>query len=160
GLPDRRGREAAPRRSRGGSGRARGARMSGATERAAGSAPFDLAELLAATGGDLVALGGRTSFDGVATDTRGLRAGEVFVAARGARPAGHASRGGAARAGRGGVIVARHALAAGPGCSVVLVRDTLTALGDLAAFHRRRMAPRVLAVTGSNGKTTTKEMLA
>jgi UDP-N-acetylmuramoyl-tripeptide--D-alanyl-D-alanine ligase len=57
-------------------------------------------------------------------------------------------------------VVDRRDLATGHGCSVIVVRDTLTALGDLAAFHRRRMAPRVLAVTGSNGKTTTKEMLA
>jgi UDP-N-acetylmuramyl pentapeptide synthase len=41
-----------------------------------------------------------------------------------------------------------------------VVRDSLTALGDLAAFHRRRHKPQIIAVTGSNGKTTTKEMLA
>ena len=43
---------------------------------------------------------------------------------------------------------------------MVVVRDTLAALGDLAAFHRRRQRARVLAVAGSNGKTTTKEMAA
>jgi UDP-N-acetylmuramoyl-tripeptide--D-alanyl-D-alanine ligase len=47
-----------------------------------------------------------------------------------------------------------------PACGVVVVRDTLAALGDLAALHRRRCRPRVVAITGSNGKTTTKEMLA
>src|SRR5439155_1653093 len=46
------------------------------------------------------------------------------------------------------------------GCGVIAVRDTLAALGDLAVFHRRRCHPRIVAVTGSNGKTTTKEMLA
>ena len=44
--------------------------------------------------------------------------------------------------------------------AVVKVRDTLTALGDLAHYRRESFGPKVLAITGSNGKTTTKEMLA
>ena len=46
------------------------------------------------------------------------------------------------------------------GSTVVAVPDTLRALGDLAAFHRRRFEIPVAGVTGSNGKTTVKEMLA
>jgi len=46
------------------------------------------------------------------------------------------------------------------GITVVMVRDTLKALGDFAYYHRKRVAPKVLAITGSNGKTMTKEMVA
>jgi UDP-N-acetylmuramoyl-tripeptide--D-alanyl-D-alanine ligase len=96
----------------------------------------------------------------VTTDTRRIARGELFVALRGERHDGHAFVAEAARRGAGAVIVERAGAGASVPCAVVVVADALVALGDLAAFHRRRIAPRVLAVTGSNGKTTTKEMLA
>jgi UDP-N-acetylmuramoyl-tripeptide--D-alanyl-D-alanine ligase len=132
--------------------------MTGATETP--SAGFELAEVLAATGGDLLAFGGCTRFDGVATDTRALRPGQLFVAIRGDTHDGHAFVDEAARRGAGAVLVEPSHAGDAPSCGVIVVRDTLAALGDLAAFHRRRQAIRVVAVTGSNGKTTTKEMLA
>jgi UDP-N-acetylmuramoyl-tripeptide--D-alanyl-D-alanine ligase len=58
------------------------------------------------------------------------------------------------------VLLERDACPGPPGCTAIVVRDTLAALGDLARWHRRRSPARVLAVAGSNGKTTTKEMLA
>ena len=126
----------------------------------AGHAAFELDEVLAATGGELVRLGARTGFPGVTTDSRGLRAGDLFVAIRGDAHDGHDFVADAARRGAGAVVVERaHAEQPIP-CGVIAVRDTLAALGDLAAFHRRRHRPRIVAVTGSNGKTTTKEMLA
>jgi UDP-N-acetylmuramoyl-tripeptide--D-alanyl-D-alanine ligase len=126
----------------------------------AGQAAFGLDEVLAATGGELVRLGARTNFPGVTTDTRGLRAGELFVAIRGDAHDGHDFLADAAQHGAGAVLVERaHAEQPLP-CGVIAVRDTLSALGDLAVFHRRRHRPRIVAVTGSNGKTTTKEMLA
>jgi len=137
------------------------------TPLAATRAAFTLDELLAATGGELARLGVATRFAGVATDTRRIGRGEVFVALRGERHDGHAFLAEAAERGAAAAIVERAALPPQasrsddlPACALVAVRDTLAALGDLAAFHRRRVAPRVLAVTGSNGKTTTKEMLA
>ncbi len=57
------------------------------------------------------------------------------------------------------MLVERGRLEAPVAGGVIAVRDTLAALGDLAAWHRRRRRPRVVAITGSNGKTTTKEML-
>ncbi len=134
--------------------------MSEADTATAARAEFALPDLLEATGGELAALGATTRFTGVTTDTRRLGAGEVFVAIRGDRHDGHAFVGEAAARGAGAVVVERNAIQEPPPCGVVVVRDTLAALGDLAAFHRRRLGPRVLAVTGSNGKTTTKEMLA
>jgi UDP-N-acetylmuramoyl-tripeptide--D-alanyl-D-alanine ligase len=125
-----------------------------------GGAAFELAEVLAATGGELVALGTHTRFPGVTTDSRRLRPGELFVAIRGETHDGHDFLAEAAARGAGGLVIERSHAERSLACGVITVRDTLAALGDLAAFHRRRHRPRVIAVTGSNGKTTTKEMLA
>ena len=129
-------------------------------ERLAGSACLSLTEVLEATGGELRSLGSRTSFAGVTTDTRGIEAGELFVAVRGESHDGHDFLEDASRAGAGAVLVEPAWGDRDLPCTVVVVRDTLVALGDLAAYHRRRLEPRVVAVTGSNGKTTTKEMLS
>src|SRR5881392_4035631 len=126
----------------------------------AAPAAFALQEVLAATGGDLVRLGARTRFPGVTTDSRSLRPDELFVALRGEAHDGHAFLGEAVERGAGAVVVERAHAERPLRCGVIAVRDTLAALGDLAAFHRRRCHPRIVAVTGSNGKTTTKEMLA
>jgi UDP-N-acetylmuramoyl-tripeptide--D-alanyl-D-alanine ligase len=133
--------------------------VTGDTTLAAGAA-FELAEVLAATGGELAALGAATRFPGVATDTRKLRAGELFVAIQGETHDGHAFVADAVRRGAGAVVIEPAHVGEPIRCGVIVVRDTLAALGDLAAFHRRRHRPRIVAVTGSNGKTTTKEMLA
>ncbi|MDH3281006.1 MAG: UDP-N-acetylmuramoyl-tripeptide--D-alanyl-D-alanine ligase [Gammaproteobacteria bacterium] len=93
---------------------------------------------------------------GVATDTRTLQAGELFVALRGPRFDGHTFVEQAC---------ARHAAAAlvseqvADKLAQVRVPDTLKALGDLGAYWRARFELPVTAVTGSNGKTTVKEML-
>ena len=125
-----------------------------------GRAAFALEEVLAATGGELVRLGDRAAFAGVTTDSRRLARGELFVAIRGEAHDGHDFVGDAAERGAGAVVVERGHVERPLDCGVIVVRDTLTALGDLAAFHRRRYRPRIVAITGSNGKTTTKEMLA
>jgi UDP-N-acetylmuramoyl-tripeptide--D-alanyl-D-alanine ligase len=134
--------------------------MSVSSERLAAPAAFELADLLAATGGELVQLGAGVRVGGVTTDTRGLVAGELFVPIRGPQHDGHAHVGAAAAAGAAAVLVERDACPPPPGCTTIAVDDTLAALGALGRWHRRRSAARVLAVAGSNGKTTTKEMLA
>ena len=124
------------------------------------SAAFTLEETLAATGGELMRVGSCTRFPGVSTDSRTLAADELFVALRGATHDGHVFAPEAAAHGAGAVLVepeVGRTLATG---GVIMVRDTLVALGRLAHFHRCRSAVRVVAITGSNGKTTTKEMLA
>jgi UDP-N-acetylmuramoyl-tripeptide--D-alanyl-D-alanine ligase len=128
--------------------------------RLAGTAPFALWEVLAATGGELAALGAAVEVAGVTTDSRGLEPGEIFVAIRGPSHDGHAFVAQAAAAGAGAVVVEARAAWEPVDCTTVVVRDALAALGDLAAWHRRRVATRIVAVAGSNGKTTTKEMLA
>jgi UDP-N-acetylmuramoyl-tripeptide--D-alanyl-D-alanine ligase len=125
-----------------------------------GQAAFALDEVLAATGGDLQRLGERTRFSGVTTDSRQVRPGELFVAIRGDTRDGHDFLADAAERGAGAVVIEPRHAEQRLRCAVIAVRDTLAALGDLAAFHRGRHRLRVVAITGSNGKTTTKEMLA
>jgi len=134
--------------------------VTGADERLGAEVAFGLDEVLAATRGELVRLGDRVAFPGVTTDTRAIRPGELFVAIRGDTHDGHRYLDEAARRGAGAVLSEAAEAEQPLACTVVAVRDTLAALGDLAAFHRRRQRARVLAVAGSNGKTTTKEMAA
>jgi UDP-N-acetylmuramoyl-tripeptide--D-alanyl-D-alanine ligase len=108
--------------------------------------------------------GGRTNgadarFAGVSTDSRAIGRGELFVALRGERFDGHDFLDAAAERGAAAAMVDRdyrgpHAL------PLVIVPDTRRALGDLARAWRARFRPVLIAVTGSNGKTTVKEMLA
>ena len=134
--------------------------MSGSDERLAARASFALEDVLAATGGELARLGPVTRLDGVTTDSRGLVPGELFVAIRGPQHDGHTHAQAAAAGGAGAVLIERGAAVEPPPCTTIVVRDTLAALGALGAAHRRRSRARVLAVAGSNGKTTTKELLA
>ena len=100
------------------------------------------------------------SFSGVSTDTRCIAPGDLFVALEGERFDGHSFIQQAAEAGAAGAIVRRGVRVSAPeGFSVFEVEDTLAALGGLARLHRSRFTFPVGAVTGSNGKTTTKEMI-
>ncbi len=101
----------------------------------------------------------------VSTDTRTLQPNALFIALKGESFDGHAFVARALEAGAAGAVVSHSGevnawLTASPKCTVFLVHDTLKALGDLAAFWRATVAPDVVGITGSNGKTTTKEMAA
>lgn len=104
------------------------------------------------------AVGADVLFDQVSTDSRNLPTGALFVALRGDRFDGHAYAAQALAAGAAAVMVE---ISAGLDVSpAILVPDSRIALGQLAAWHRMSMPAPVLAITGSNGKTTVKEMLA
>jgi UDP-N-acetylmuramoyl-tripeptide--D-alanyl-D-alanine ligase len=118
-----------------------------------------LADVVAATGGTLAAESAEVAFPGVSIDSRTLRRGDLFVAIRGPRFDGHDFLAEAARRGAGAAIVHRDAERP-PGLPLVRVADTTRALGDLARHVRRRSAAPVVGLTGSVGKTTTKEMAA
>jgi UDP-N-acetylmuramoyl-tripeptide--D-alanyl-D-alanine ligase len=118
-------------------------------------------EILLATGGKLLRSGKKDRFGEVVTDSGKVKQGSVFVALKGQRLDGHRFVRDAVRRGAGCVVVHRDLYPSIYGAAgVVKVRDTLRALGDLAHYRREIYRPRVLAITGSNGKTTTKEMLA
>ncbi len=139
--------------------------VNGKTPSAAYGTTWRLAEVLSATGGERLCGPGDSTFGGISTDTRTLRPGELFVALRGERHDGHAFLAEALARGAAGVLVEARAAetrrairnAGGPVVAIA-VADTLRALGDLASFHRRRRRAFVLAITGSNGKTTTRRM--
>jgi len=119
---------------------------------------------LEATRGVLVGQHDRRRFSGIGTDSRNLRAGELFLALKGDRFDGHDFISEVIEAGAAGVVAARDRWEARGGsplpAPIIVVEDTLTALGDLAAFWRKLHPVPLVAITGSNGKTTTKEMVA
>ena len=96
-------------------------------------------------------------FHGVSTDTRQVRAGELFVALQGENYDAHDFIQQAADAGAVAVIVSRPTQTKLP---ALLVEDTRKALGSLASAWRSQFSIPVVAITGSNGKTTVKEMIA
>jgi UDP-N-acetylmuramoyl-tripeptide--D-alanyl-D-alanine ligase len=122
-----------------------------------------LERLLASTGG-VLASGSAARFTGVVIDGRAAGPGALFFAIRGERFDGHDFAGQAVAAGAAGVVVARGratGLTGLGGAAVIEVDDTVAALGRLARAHRQAHAGlRVVGVAGSNGKTTTKEMIA
>jgi UDP-N-acetylmuramoyl-tripeptide--D-alanyl-D-alanine ligase len=117
-------------------------------------------EVVEATGGRLVR-SGPSAFRGLSTDSRVISPGCLFVALIGERFDGHDFTSHVGALGAAGVLVrAGYSGAVSPGVAVFECDDTLVALGRLARFHRRRFRIPVGAVTGSNGKTTTKELVA
>ncbi|HEX6797360.1 MAG TPA: alanine racemase [Ktedonobacterales bacterium] len=136
-----------------------------------------LDDLIAATGAvlptDASAARGRESYDGFAHDSRAVQPGECFVAVRGTRGDGHSYLRDAIERGAGALLVERTRLdaaeAAGAGVReharragavVLAVEDTREALRDYAGYILAKWAPMVIGVTGSTGKTTTKEAIA
>src|SRR5438105_3649829 len=121
-----------------------------------------------AMGGTLTGDGAR-EFSGVSIDTRTLEAGELFIAIRGERFDGAAFVDAAMAAGAAGVVVPRgtrvtqgreagSASLSGERLTVIEVDDTTLALQALARAIRRESGTKVVAITGSAGKTTTKEV--
>lgn len=98
-------------------------------------------------------------FSGISTDTRQLKQGQIFLALTGENFDGHAFLEQAVALGAGAVIISRPPVKPLP-VTTFLCSDTLKALQDLAHFHRQRFQLPVIAVTGSNGKTSTKDILA
>ncbi|RJQ43199.1 MAG: UDP-N-acetylmuramoyl-tripeptide--D-alanyl-D-alanine ligase [Nitrospiraceae bacterium] len=113
-------------------------------------------DIIMATGGEVLTKGPET-FMGVSIDSRTIGDGEIFFAIKGERFDGHTFLNDALARGSGAVVGLRPE-SLPQGKAVILVKDTLKALQDLAYFKRMKLDIPVVAVTGSNGKTTTKEM--
>jgi len=124
------------------------------------SEPFSTDDAVLWTGGELARGDAATRFTGVTIDSRRVSAGDLFVAIAGERFDGHDFLEDVVRAGAAGVAIrAGRKAPEGARCAIA-VDDTTRALGAIAAGHRRRFAGPLVAITGSNGKTTTKEMCA
>ena len=126
------------------------------------AARFSIEDILEATGGALAGRGDSPmALAGVSTDTRTLLCGEAFFALRGECHDAHDHLGEAAGKGAALLVVSDASKApAGFTGAVIAVEDTLRAYQDLAAWYLRRLDPFVVAVTGSVGKTTLKDMIA
>ncbi|MBU0689460.1 MAG: UDP-N-acetylmuramoyl-tripeptide--D-alanyl-D-alanine ligase [Gammaproteobacteria bacterium] len=99
-------------------------------------------------------------FSAVSTDTRSIAQGDLFIALRGEHFDGAQFVAQAAQAGAVAAIVKEGSVLEEVSCPVLFVPDTRIALGKLAAHWRKQFDIPLLAITGSNGKTTVKEMLA
>ena len=127
--------------------------------------PWTTAEILEATEGNLLCGDIDRVFAGVSIDSRRIAPDELFVAIKGDVHDGHSFAGDVIADGVGGLIINQDKATASPGqlCQkkglvCVTATDTTKALGDLAAFQRQRSNVSVVAITGSNGKTSTREM--
>jgi len=118
---------------------------------------MSLVEAAAAAQGRLS--GEDARFGGVSTDSRSVGPGELFIAIRGERFDGHAFLGAARQRGAAAAMVDAQFRGPAP-LPTIAVDDTRQGLGRLGRHWRLRFAPALIAITGSNGKTTTKEMLA
>ncbi|MBP2651451.1 MAG: UDP-N-acetylmuramoylalanyl-D-glutamyl-2,6-diaminopimelate/D-alanyl-D-alanyl ligase [Firmicutes bacterium] len=123
-------------------------------------AEFTISEVVAATGGSLAGAACAKPFTGVSTDTRTIKPGNLFIALSGENFDGHNFINQAVAQGAGGVIISKQVTLKSESVAVITVGDTLKALQQLAGFHRQRFTIPVIAITGSNGKTTTKDMIA
>ena len=120
---------------------------------------MDLQDAALATGG--TAVGGQVLFSSVSTDSRAIRPGQLFVALRGDRFDGHDYVAAVAAQGAVAAIVDKAWAAANPvPLPLLIVDDTRLGLGRLAAGWRNRFELPLIGVTGSNGKTSVKEMCA
>lgn len=121
---------------------------------------LQLGFIIDAVGGQLLS-GSAATVDRVETDSRTVHPGSLFVALRGERYDGHDFVMKAIESGAAAVLVSRKVeISSATGTAVILVDDTLIALQQLAAQYRRTFSLPVIAVTGSVGKTTTKDILA
>lgn len=120
--------------------------------------PCKVTDICRAVGGTMVQ-SGADAITGVTTDSRNVTAGDLFVPLVGERFDGHTYLNSALEKGAEGCLCAKLPETLVEGKFYIQVEDTLTALRDLAGLYRGQFAIPVIQVTGSAGKTTTKEML-
>ncbi len=127
--------------------------------------PWTAEEIIEATRGELLCGDLRRPFSGVSIDSRNISGQDVFVAIPGEFHDGHSFTSNIVDQGGRGLVISRHKADQMPIATwrthdvvCIAVEDTTRALGDMAAFNRLRSHASVVAITGSNGKTTTRRM--
>ncbi len=119
---------------------------------------FNLDEILKATGAELIKNSSKSDDYSISTDTRTIKAGELYLPLKGASFDGENFLANAIEAGACGCFITRDVYP--EDAEIVLkVEDTLSAYLKLANFYRNKKNPIVIAITGSSGKTTTKEII-
>lgn len=125
---------------------------------------FSIDDVLKATAGTLISGAPVNTFYGISTDSRLISKGNLFVALKGENFDGHDFTQTALKQGAAGILAHDeekiNQIQGDKKFAVIKVADTLTALGDLAHEWRKRFSIPVIGLTGSSGKTTTKEMIA
>ena len=120
-------------------------------------------EVARATNGKITTDAGKAlKISGVSRDSKSVKPGDLFVAIKGERHDGHDYIEQAMNAGAVGAVVSRDIVIKSrqKDFTVIRVNDTVTALGALAKYYRRKLGAKIVGITGSNGKTTTKEMVS
>src|SRR6059036_3923450 len=123
--------------------------------------PTPLEQIAKFAGAEIFSGDGKVFIDKISTDSRAVKRGELFVALRGENFDGHNFVESAAKAGAAGAVVDSNWAGKVPeNFALIRVKDTLQAYQTLAANYRKSLSLRVVAITGSNGKTTTKDFSA
>lgn len=118
-------------------------------------------DILKVTGGRLLSGSPDTQVESFSTDTRTLRTGDLFIALEGKNHDGHSFVAEALRKGAIGALISKPPFFSPPSkCLLIETRDPLEALGSIAHCWRLNHSVPLVAVTGSNGKTTTKDMIS
>ena len=125
---------------------------------------FSLKDILKATAGKLVSGAAETTFYGISTDSRLINKGNLFIALKGDKFDGHDFASTVLKEGAAGIMAHDEKkisqIKDDKKFVVIKVVDTLFSLGELAHEWRKRFSIPVIGLTGSSGKTTTKEMIA
>lgn len=116
--------------------------------------------VLKASGGVLLQGNPTARMRGISIDSRTIEKGDIFLAIKGERYDGHSFVAEALRKGAIGAIVSRKMEESNKESSIIYIGDTVKALKDIAHFHRKKFEIPIVAIAGSNGKTTTKDMLS
>src|SRR6266852_4270766 len=123
--------------------------------------PVSILQMVDLSGAKLEQGDGKRTVERISTDSRTIKKGELFVALRGENFDGHKFVGATAKAGAAGAIVDLKWKGKVPKkFAIIRAQDSLLAFQNLAANYRRSLLIKVLAITGSNGKTSTKDFAA
>src|SRR3984893_2280395 len=123
--------------------------------------PLSILQIAELAGAKLEQGDGKISIERISTDSRTIKKGELFVVLRGENFDGHKFIEATAKAGAVGAIVDLQWTGKAPAkYAIIRAEDTLLAYQNLAANYRKALSIRVLAITGSNGKTSTKDFAA
>jgi len=120
---------------------------------------FKISEIIKATQAQIINGKSDLEFSNLSLDTRRIKKGELFLAIKGSKFDGHDFLKEAEKKGAVGLIVEKIPKQSFK-IPILKVKDTVKALGDIARYQRNKFSLPLIAITGSNGKTTTKEMLA
>src|SRR3989338_3295468 len=119
-----------------------------------------ISEVVRATQGILLRGNPAATIKNVSIDSRTVKPGNLFIAIRGERFDGHDFIHQAVEKSAGAIVVSEKNTRPKNNIPVICVKDTTNALGQIARFYRDKFSIPVIAVTGSTGKTTAKEMIA